>query len=98
MAPAAQDAVRLLADRLDAACPIVLSHERDVDIPVLNTALTTGIADVGALGSRRTQARRAEALVEAGFDEAHIERIHGPINAWLVRPRVRRSPGTPRST
>ncbi|MFF1642001.1 XdhC family protein [Streptomyces sp. NPDC058246] len=83
VAPAAQDAVKLLADRPAAACLIVLSHEPDVDIPALHTALTTGIAYVGALGSRRTQARRAQALAESGLDEAHIGRIHGPIGLDL---------------
>ncbi|WP_329550022.1 XdhC family protein [Streptomyces sp. NBC_01356] len=50
----------------------------------MHAALTTGIAYVGALGSRRTQARRAQALAEAGLDEAHIGRIHGPIGLDLV--------------
>ncbi|MFD3924779.1 XdhC family protein [Streptomyces sp. NPDC058614] len=81
--PAAQDVVKLIADRPAAACLIVLSHEPDVDIPALHTALTTGVAYVGALGSRRTQARRAQALAEAGLDEAHIGRIHGPIGLDL---------------
>ncbi|MFD9324757.1 XdhC family protein [Streptomyces sp. NPDC060065] len=81
--PAAQDAVKLIADRPAAACLIVLSHEPDVDIPTLHAALTNGIAYVGALGSRRTQARRAQALAEAGLDEAHIGRIHGPIGLDL---------------
>lgn len=83
VALAAQDAVKLIGDRPAAACLIVLSHEPDVDIPALHTALTTDIAYVGALGSRRTQARRAQALAEAGLDEARIARIHGPIGLDL---------------
>ncbi|ANP52474.1 xanthine dehydrogenase accessory factor [Streptomyces griseochromogenes] len=77
------NAVRLLTERPAAACLIVLSHDPDVDTPVLSTALTAGIAYVGALGSRRTQARRAADLVAAGLDEGHLARIHGPIGLDL---------------
>ncbi|WP_369386740.1 XdhC family protein [Streptomyces sp. CG1] len=80
---AAQDAVRRLAERPAAACLIVLSHEPDVDIPVLSAALTSGIPYVGALGSRRTQARRAADLVKAGLDEEQLGHIHGPIGLDL---------------
>jgi xanthine dehydrogenase accessory factor len=34
---------------------------------------------VGALGSRKTQARRRERLLEAGLTEAQLDRLHGPI-------------------
>jgi len=76
---AAQDAAELLAERPAAACLIMLSHEPDVDVPTLRAALTSGIAYVGALGSRHTQERRAAGLVEAGLTDGHLARIHGPI-------------------
>ncbi|MER6374887.1 XdhC family protein [Streptomyces mirabilis] len=79
VAYAAADARTPVADRPAAACLIVLSHEPDLDIPALHTALTAGVPYVGALGSRRTQARRAEALTEAGLTEEQLRRIHGPI-------------------
>ncbi|MET9257418.1 XdhC family protein [Streptomyces sp. NPDC003717] len=79
----APDAVRLLAEQPAAACLVVLSHEPDLDVPVLRTALTTGTPYVGALGSRRTQARRAQALTSAGLDAEHIARVHGPIGLDL---------------
>ena len=78
----APDARTLLTTR-PAACLIVLSHEPDVDVPVLHTALTAGVGYVGALGSRRTQARRAEALTAAGLDATHLARVHGPIGLDL---------------
>ncbi|MFF4500589.1 XdhC family protein [Streptomyces sp. NPDC001401] len=77
--PTAQDAGKLLAERPAAACLIMLSHEPDVDVPTLHAALTSGIPYVGALGSRHTQERRAAGLVEAGLDDEHLGRIHGPI-------------------
>ncbi|RPF36933.1 XdhC family protein [Streptomyces sp. TLI_185] len=75
----ARDAGALCAERQAAACLIMLSHEPDVDVPTLHAALTSGIPYVGALGSRHTQERRAAGLVEAGLDEEHLGRIHGPI-------------------
>ncbi|MEV6056527.1 XdhC family protein [Streptomyces sp. NPDC052107] len=80
---AAEDAVRLLAQCPAAACLIVLSHESDVDVPVLSAALNTGIPYVGALGSRHTQARRAADLAKAGLDKELLGRIHGPIGLDL---------------
>jgi xanthine dehydrogenase accessory factor len=34
---------------------------------------------IGALGSKRTHARRLKRLAEIGFGEADFARIHGPI-------------------
>ena len=69
----------------DAASPlhrcdavVVLSHDRDVDGPALRDALAGGAGYVGALGSRRTQAARAEWLTAHGVPDADRARIHGP--------------------
>ncbi|MQY36637.1 hypothetical protein SRB17_46390 [Streptomyces sp. RB17] len=78
-----EDALRRFAERPAATCLIVLSHEPDVDVPVLSAALNTGIAYVGALGSRHTQARRAADLTKAGLGEELLGRIHGPIGLDL---------------
>ena len=61
---------------------VVLSHDRDLDIPVLAAALH-GDAYVGALGSRHTQATRRERLAALGFDEELVDRIHGPVGLDL---------------
>lgn len=57
---------------------VVLSHDRDVDGPVLATALAARVGYVGALGSRGTQALRREWLTAGGVSLADQDRIHGP--------------------
>ncbi|HEY1366701.1 MAG TPA: XdhC/CoxI family protein [Gaiellaceae bacterium] len=57
---------------------VVLTHDDKFDIPALTGALATDACYIGALGSRRNQARRRERLVEAGVDEAQLDRIAGP--------------------
>ena len=42
-------------------------------------ALASDAFYVGALGSRKTHAKRVERLVQAGVPAADIERIHAPI-------------------
>jgi xanthine dehydrogenase accessory factor len=63
---------------------VVLTHDQEIDAPVLAAALRRGIGYVGAMGSRRTQARRAEALAALGVDPAEIARIHGPVGLDLA--------------
>ena len=67
---------RLRPDRATAV--IVLTHEDRFDVPALAGALATDAFYVGALGSRRNQARRRELLLDAGVDEDALERIAGP--------------------
>ncbi|HYX88121.1 MAG TPA: XdhC family protein [Gaiellaceae bacterium] len=57
---------------------IVLTHEDRFDIPALKGALESDAFYVGALGSRRNQARRRERLLEEGVPEERIDRIAGP--------------------
>ena len=62
---------------------VVLSHDLKFDVPALQAALRTGAFYVGAIGSRRTQAKRRDELVAAGLTEAELERIHGPAGLDL---------------
>ena len=62
---------------------VVLTHDRAVDVPTMAAALRTGVRYVGALGSRRTQARRASFLQELGLTEQDVARVHGPIGLDL---------------
>jgi xanthine dehydrogenase accessory factor len=57
---------------------VVLTHDDKFDVPLLVGALQADAFYVGALGSRRNQERRRERLLEAGIDEAALERISGP--------------------
>lgn len=58
---------------------VALTHDPKIDDPGLEAALRSQCFYVGALGSRKTHARRVERLAAAGFDEAAIARIHAPI-------------------
>ncbi|MGE7387457.1 XdhC family protein [Streptomyces sp. NPDC004126] len=79
----AAEAEKVLTAHRDAACLVLLSHEPDFDVPTLRNALALGVPYVGALGSRRTTARRREGLVAAGVGEAELARVHGPIGLDL---------------
>lgn len=57
---------------------VVLTHEERFDLPALLGALESDAFYVGALGSRRNQEKRRERLLEAGVDEAALDRISGP--------------------
>jgi xanthine dehydrogenase accessory factor len=57
----------------------VLTHDPKLDDPALLVALPSQAFYVGALGSKSTQAKRRQRLLEAGLSEAQIDRLHGPI-------------------
>jgi xanthine/CO dehydrogenase XdhC/CoxF family maturation factor len=58
---------------------VVLSHHEDVDGPTIRAALAAGTPYVGAMGSRRTQARRREWLLANGVTEDALGALHAPI-------------------
>ncbi len=60
----------------DGDALVVLSHDHNVDVPVLVAALGGHAGYLGGLGSQRTQARRREQLAERGIDPG--DRLHGP--------------------
>jgi xanthine dehydrogenase accessory factor len=58
---------------------VLLTHDPKIDDQALHALLRSPVAYIGALGSRRTHAKRRERLREAGFTGAEIDRIDGPI-------------------
>lgn len=77
------------ATALEKLCPdtgtsvVCLSHDEKLDNPSLQVALASQARYVGALGSRKTHARRLEALREMGTAEESLARIHAPIGLKL---------------
>jgi xanthine dehydrogenase accessory factor len=61
----------------------VLTHDVKFDEPAIVEALRRGCRYVGAVGSRKTQADRRARLLEAGVDEAQLDRLRGPIGLDL---------------
>ncbi len=65
---------------LDAGVAVAtLTHDPKLDDPALLRALPSDAFYVGALGSRRTHAKRVERLRGLGLDEASISRLRAPI-------------------
>jgi xanthine dehydrogenase accessory factor len=81
--------VQLIAEWPDVALPplavdrytafVALTHDPKIDDPALSHALARDCFYVGALGSRKTHARRLERLREAGVGEHELSRIRAPI-------------------
>ncbi|NVO16492.1 MAG: XdhC family protein [Rhodoplanes sp.] len=81
--------VPLIAEWPDVALPplgidrytafVALTHDPKIDDPALLHALARDCFYVGALGSKKTHARRVERLKAQGLDDATIARIHAPI-------------------
>ena len=56
-----------------------LTHDPKIDDYALKAALDAGCFYVGALGSRKTNAKRVERLLALGLTADQIARIHSPI-------------------
>src|SRR5690242_7990163 len=69
---------------LDVSTAVVtLTHDPKLDDPALEAALKSDVFYVGALGSRKTHAKRKERLTEAGITEEQFGRVHGPIGLTI---------------
>ena len=81
--------VKVIAQWPDTALPplnvdrytafVALTHDPKIDDPALAHALSRDCFYIGALGSRKTHARRVERLKAQGLSETDIARIHAPI-------------------
>ena len=72
------DAVAALAPDSRTAV-VTLTHDPKLDDPALDVALKSEAFYIGALGSRRTHAKRVARLTEMGHDAAAIGRIAAPV-------------------
>ena len=57
----------------------MLTHDPKLDDPALQIALPSPAFYVGALGSKTTQAKRRQRLLEEGLTEDQLNRLRGPI-------------------
>jgi xanthine dehydrogenase accessory factor len=81
--------VKVIAEWPDVALPalnvdrytafVALTHDPKIDDPALRHALARDCFYIGALGSKKTHARRVGRLQEAGVSDRDIARIHAPI-------------------
>jgi len=67
----------------DRTAVVVLTHEERWDVPAIMGALASDAFYVGAIGSRRTQERRRERLLEEGVPAEQLERLSGPAGLDL---------------
>ena len=72
---------RVSVDERTVIC--VLTHDPKFDVPLLEVALRTPAAYIGAMGSRRTHDDRLARLREAGLTEAELARLRSPIGLDL---------------
>lgn len=66
-----------------SAYVVTLTHDAKLDDPALIVALQSDARYVGALGSKRTNAKRHERLLEAGLTEEQLARLHAPVGLNL---------------
>ena len=81
--------VKVIAEWPDTALPplgidrytafVALTHDPKIDDPALTHALERDCFYIGALGSKKTHARRVERLKSQGLTDAQLGRIHAPI-------------------
>ncbi len=81
--------IPLIAEWPDTALPplnvdrytafVALTHDPKIDDPALLHAMSRDCFYIGALGSRKTHAKRLERLKAQGASDADLARIHAPI-------------------
>jgi xanthine dehydrogenase accessory factor len=81
--------IKVIAEWPDKALPplgidhytafVALTHDPKIDDPALLHAFRSNCFYIGALGSKKTHARRVTRLQEQGASETDIARIHSPI-------------------
>src|SRR5471032_2384354 len=65
---------------LDVSTAVVtLTHDPKLDDPALESALKSEAFYIGALGSRKTHAKRKERLAQVGITDEMFARVQGPV-------------------
>jgi xanthine dehydrogenase accessory factor len=72
---------RITPDRMTAI--VSLTHDEKIDDPTLAAAIRSDCFYIGALGSKRTHAKRVDRLHALGLADDDIARIHAPIGMKL---------------
>jgi len=62
---------------------VILTHDPKFDLPALRSVLGQEVGYIGAIGSRKTNQNRFNALRAEGFTEEQLARVHGPIGLDL---------------
>ena len=78
-----EDAVAQLGAIDPATSIVVLTHDPKLDDAALVLALRSPARFIGAMGSRRAQAKRRERLLAAGMGEEELERLSAPVGLDL---------------
>jgi xanthine dehydrogenase accessory factor len=62
---------------------VILTHDPKFDLPALRSVLGKDVGYIGAIGSRKTNQNRFDALRAEGFTEEQLSRVHGPVGLDL---------------
>jgi xanthine dehydrogenase accessory factor len=78
-----EEAVAKLGGVDPATSIVVLTHDPKLDDAALMLALSSPARFIGAMGSRRAQAKRRERLLELGITDDQFDRISAPVGLDL---------------
>jgi xanthine dehydrogenase accessory factor len=62
---------------------VILTHDPKFDLPALRSVLGKEVGYIGAIGSRKTNQNRFDALRAEGFSDEQLSRVHGPVGLDL---------------
>ena len=62
---------------------VILTHDPKFDLPALRSVLGKDVGYIGAIGSRKTNQNRFDALRAEGFTDEQLSRVHGPVGLDL---------------
>ena len=56
-----------------------MTHDPKIDDPALIYAIKKNIGYIGSLGSKKTHQKRCKRLLNQGFTQNDLSKVHGPI-------------------